>query len=199
MSSNKAIIAVAFFMMAVTLPVVGQFRLPQVDVDLKGAFSLYDAGNNNSIDNINQTSIQGSFHVAISQHLAIGAFYMKGVSGSITHSNGSSASTQNNLKTLMSGFDFRLSAGRSVKWRPYLQLGYSKVEFVESYTGYNLSHSTWAPSANVGVMLRLGNSFYWNVVEVGAKFLGEKIYWLNTDFTAEVKTGLTYNIRIKSK
>jgi len=199
MSSSKNIIICLFFIMAAASPVAAQFRLPQIDVDLKGAFSLYDAGNNENVDHINQTSVQGSVHVAISQHIALGAFYMKGLNGSITHKNGASANTQNNLKTLMSGFDLRLSAGRSVKWRPYLLLSYSKIEFVESYTGYNLAHSTWAPGVNLGVMLRLGNSFYWNVIEVGGKFLGEKVYWLDTDFTAEVKTGVTYNIRIKSK
>jgi len=185
--------------MAVASPVAAQFRLPQVDVDVKGAFSLFDAGNNDNVDHINQTSVQAGAHVAISQHIALGAFYMKGLGGSITHKNGSGENTKNDLKTLMTGFDLRLSAGRSVKWRPYLLLSYSKVEFVESYAGYNLAHSTWAPGVNVGVMLRLGNTLYWNVLEVGAKSLSNKIYWLDTDFTAEVKTGFTYNIRIKSK
>ncbi len=199
MSSNKAIIVIFLVTLGAAAPAAAQFRLPQVDVDLKGAYSLFDAGNNESIDNINQTSVQGGIHVAINQHIAVGAFYMKGLNGSITHKNGNNGSTQNNLKTLMTGFDLRLSAGRSPKWRPYLLLSYSKVEFVETYSGYNLAHSTWAPGVNLGVMLRLGNTIYWNVLEVGAKFLGEKIYWLDTDFTAEVKTGFTYNIRIKSK
>lgn len=199
MSNSKATISCLLFTLAIALPVTAQFRLPQIDVDLKGAYSLFDAGNNENVDHIHQMSVQGSVHVAISQHIAVGAFYMKGISGGIDHKNGSGANTQNELKTLMTGFDIRLSAGRSVKWRPYLLLSYSKVEFVESYTGYNLAHSTWAPGVNVGVMLRLGNTLYWNVLEVGAKFLGEKVYWLDTDFTAEVKTGFTYNIRIKSK
>jgi hypothetical protein len=198
MSSSRNIIICLFFV-AVASPVIAQFRLPQIDVDLKGAYSLFDAGSDENVDHIRQTSVQGSVHVAISQHVAVGAFYMKGISGGIDHKNGNSTNTQNDLKTLMTGFDIRLSAGRSVKWRPYLLLSYSKVEFVETYNGLNLAHSTPALGVNVGVMLRLSNSFYWNVVEVGAKSFSQKVYWLDTDFTAEVKTGLTYNIRLKSK
>ena len=76
---------------------------------------------------------------------------------------------------------------------------YSKVEFVETQGSINLAATTNAMGANIGVMLRLGNNLYWNVVELGAKMLSEKIYWLDSDLIVEAKMGLTYNIRIKTK
>ncbi|HWA35173.1 MAG TPA: outer membrane beta-barrel protein, partial [Cyclobacteriaceae bacterium] len=164
MVRRKRIILWWILALGLSLPAAAQFRLPQMDADLKGAYSLFDAGSNEDVDHMNSASIQGGVHIAINQHIAVGAFYMKSISGKVVHKDGAGATTaKNELKTLMTGFDIRLSAGRSVKWRPYILLSYSKVEFVESYSGYNLAHSTWAPGANIGVMLRLGNTLYWNV------------------------------------
>jgi len=182
------------------VPASAQFRLPQIDIEAKGVGSIFDAGNNESISDIAAISGQGAFHVQVNQHIALGVVYAKSFLGKVHHQDGNHATTaKNDLKLLMTGLDLRLSAGRSVKWRPYLSLNYSKVEFIEQYSGYNLAHSTNAIGANIGVMLRLGNNLYWNVVEVGAKSYKDKVFWLGTDFTAEAKTGFTYNIRIKSK
>src|SRR4051812_43030820 len=101
MQSNKAILLCVFVALYVTMPATAQFRLPQVDVDLKGAFSLFDAGSNENIDNMNATSIQGGVHVQINQHIAIGAYYMKSFSGQVGHKNGNNeTATKNDMKLM---------------------------------------------------------------------------------------------------
>ena len=185
--------------MITTLTLKAQFRLPQIDVEAKGMFSFIDAKQDN-INNTFSISGQGAAHIQINQHIAIGAFYARSFTGDISYSdNNGGNKVKNPTKLLFVGGDLRFSAGRSVKWRPYLSLNYSKVEFVETQGATNLATTTNAMGANIGVMLRLGNNLYWNVLEVGAKLLKDKIYWLDADLMIEAKMGFTYNIRIKNK
>ena len=196
MSIRKAISAL-MLALPLSLPALAQFRLPQVDVDIKGMLSFFDAQTNN-VDNTFSLSVQGGAHIQINQYIAVGGYYGRSFMGKVKYNEGGSSSTDYDTKLLIYGGDLRLSTGRSAKWRPYLVLSYGKLEFVEKQS-INLAMSATTMGANAGIMLRLGNNLYWNVVEVGGKILSDKIYWLDSDFMPEAKTGFTYNIRVKSK
>ncbi len=192
MVSKKLLLSL--LLMVFVFCVKAQFRLPQIDVEAKGAFSLWD-NPGNYVGPPQFISWQGGAHIQVNQRIAIGGFYSRSLSGTVKNNDG----TQNSAQFLMRGIDLRLSAGRSAKLRPYLSLNYSSVEFVEPLGGLNLADKTTATGATLGLMRKLGNNLYWNIVEVNYKKISHAIYWLQSDFTLEAKTGFTYNIRIKSK
>jgi hypothetical protein len=51
-----------------------------------------------------------------------------------------------------------------------------------------------AYGASIGIMRRYGNHLYWNVFEAGVRQLSEKLFWGDSAFLLEIKTGFTYNI-----
>jgi hypothetical protein len=176
---------------------VAQLQLPQLDIEAKGGYGLIDAGSSDVIKRASFKSIQGALHIQINQRIAIGGFYSKAIGGDVEYSSGTDA--KYNLNVLMYGADIRFSAGRSAKWRPYLGLVYGQAEFVQEAAAVNLASKTTIMGVNAGIMLRFGRNFYWNVVEVSPRFMPDKIWWLNSDFCLEAKTGFLYNIRLKTK
>lgn len=191
-SLSVLLITTAFYTQA-------QFRLPQFDVEAKGAFSVWklngDNKQHNSIDIIQFISWQGGAHIQLNQRIAIGGFYSRSFSGKVAYKSGEKSDAQ----VLITGIDLRLSGGRSARVRPYLSVNYSKVEFLQSLSGINLANRTNAVGATLGLMRKLGNNLYWNIVEVSFKKLNHPVFWLDVDFVLEAKTGFTYNLRIKNK
>ena len=94
----------------------------------------------------------------------------------------------------MYGPTVRISSGRIKNWRPYLNLSFLAVEYVEDKGGYRQAHKTNAGGVGIGIMRRLSNKLYWNVLELSGNILSEKIFWLTeSNLIVEAKTGFTYN------
>ena len=196
---NKKHIFSGFIFLISLIPVKAQISLPQFDVELKGGFSIVDSGQNQDIDNSFFSFFQTGLHVQFSQRVALGGFYNRSLSGEVKYGRDGASATSYPLSVLMYGIDLRFSAGRSVKWRPYVGLVYGKAEYVQKTGDYNLAASSNVMGVNLGIMRLFGRNFYWNVLEVSARYMPDKIYWLQADFSLEAKTGFTYNIRIKNK
>jgi hypothetical protein len=197
--SSKSILsgaAIGFiFSLASALTASAQIHLPQLDIEAKGGFALLDAGNGDQIKNIKFQSVQGALHVQFNQRIALGGFYSKGFGGEVKYASG----VIYNLDVAMYGFDLRFSAGRSAKWRPYLGLVYGKAEFRQQTGSVNLASKVDMMGANLGIMLRFGRNFYWNVLEISPRYIPDKVWFLDSDLCIEARSGFLYNIRLKSK
>lgn len=177
-----------------------QFSFPKFDVELNGGFAKISADqtvdNNYSINDVLAMNLQAAAHWQINQNIGLGWTYSKSLSGSISYGsidNGTTVSTQN-IYLLMYGPTVRISSGRIKNWRPYLNLSLLAVEYVEDKEGYRQAHKTNAGGVGVGIMRRLGNKLYWNVLELSGNVLSEKIFWLTeSNLIVEAKTGFTYN------
>jgi hypothetical protein len=196
---NKSILirsAIAFAMMATSaLSANGQIHLPQLDIEAKGGFALIDAGGGDLVKSARFQSIQGAMHVQFNQRIALGGFYSKGIAGEVKYKSDATY----NLDVMMYGIDLRISAGRSAKWRPYIGLVFGQAEFRQQTGSVYLASKSTLMGANLGIMLRFGRNFYWNVLEVSPRYMPDKIWWINSDFSVEAKSGFLYNIRLKSK
>ncbi len=192
---------VLLLLIAGSLGVHAQFRLPPFDVELKVSQALIPAFGNNygaviNLDALEATNIHGAAHLQLGQHIGIGWLYSRSFRGAAhySYSGGSQSIPKENAYLLMSGPDLRISSGRGKKSRFYLSLNYTQVEFVDDKGGYRLAHKTNALGANIGLMRRLSNTVYFNIIELGAKkMFGEKAFWLNSDLMIEAKTGFTIN------
>ena len=181
---------------------VAQFRVPPFDVEVKVAQSLIPTFDHNSntpvqTDVLEATSIFGAAHLQLGQHFAIGWLYSRSFRGTVkfsTNSDSGSNPPSEQAFQLVNGPDLRISSGRGKKTRWYLSLNYTQVEFIDQKSGYRLAHQCNAAGASVGIMKRLSNTVYFNIIELGARaLLGEKAFWLNSDLMIEAKTGFTFN------
>lgn len=178
--------------------VQAQFRLPTMDVEAKFNFNILPSTISNTVDNMQTTGFSGALNIHINQYIGLGWFYQRSISGTTKYQNrdGGNQSSKD-AQILFSGTVLRISTGRGNKWRPYLALSYSKVEIVQSNGGYNVAAKTNAVGANLGIMRRLGNRLYWNVMEAGVKMVKEPPFWFGSKDTNvsmfEVKSGFTYN------
>jgi len=195
MVSKKYLMSV--LLTAITLCSEAQFRLPQLDVEAKGVFSILpDNSDNSTIKNVTVSSWQGGAHVQLNQYIALGGFYTRSFSGNVKYQNDEPGSAQ----MLIKGLDLRFSGGRSARWRPYISFNYSQVEFTQNFGGINLANKANAIGAGMGLMRKLSNNLYWSIIEVNYKKLNTPIFWLdNMDFMLEAKSGFVYNIRVKTK
>lgn len=191
-------------LIGLTIPhgILAQFRLPPFDVEVKVAQALIPTFNDNNsatikLDFLEATSIYGAAHLQIGQHLGIGWLYSRSFRGTVRYSTNNNTQTPpaaENAFLLVNGPDLRISSGRGKKTRWYLSLNYTQVEFIDEKVGYRLAHKTNAFGGSIGIMKRLSNTVYFNIIELGAKaMLGEKAFWLNSDLMLEAKTGFTLN------
>lgn len=200
-SKSRNTFLVLLLLMAGSRGVHAQFRLPPFDVEFKVTQALIPNDYNNSaainLDVLEATSIHGAAHIQLGQHIGIGWLYSRSFRGSVNYStNGGtqSAPGSEDAYLLTSGPDVRISSGRGKKTRFYLGLNYTNVEFIDDKGGYRLAHKTNALGASIGLMRRLSNTVYINIIELGARALvGEKAFWLNSDIMLEAKTGVTIN------
>jgi len=175
-----------------------QLQLPRFDVELKGGMALLSADQtldgNYYVKNGMTFNITTGAHWQLNQYIGIGWIYTKSLSGSISfESGGGQPVPDDNLYLMMTGPDIRISTGRTRNWRPYLHVSYLTVELQEQKSGYRLAEKTNSLGGGIGLMRRISNKIYWNVIEIDMHPIKE-IWWLTkSDFIGEVKTGLTVN------
>ncbi len=177
----------------------GQFRLPPFDVEVKGSVSVFPGfSNQNSvagdIERVQLFNIHAAAHWQLNQNIGIGWFYSRSLDGGVyTHLNDGGKGKTSNALLLMNGPDIRISTGRGKKWRPYLSFNYCKMELINDKVGYRLASKANAFGVSIGVMRKLSNKVYLNLIEIGGRVLWDKPYWFATDKMLEVKMGLTIN------
>ena len=185
-----------FFYSAVSY---AQIRLPIFDVELKINENLLpgDGRYNGDIKFMETTNIYGGAHVQIGQHIALGGFYSRSFRGvaAISYGNGNTDKKAEVL-LLQKGLDLRLSTGRAKKWRKFLSVNYSQLEIVQVNQAYRLGGKTNAYGASLGIMRKLSNNLYLNVIELGVKVMSDEMFWLGpkNKFIMDARMGLIYNI-----
>lgn len=178
---------------------VAQLKLPTFDVELKIHQNLIpgDGQHDGDIKFVETTSFYGGAHVQINQYVALGVFYSRSFRGAagISYNDGNSDQTAEVLQ-LQKGLDVRLSTGRAKKWRKYLSINYSQVELVQVNEAYRLADKSNAFGASLGIMRKLGNRLYLNVIDLGVIVMTDEIFWLGNSNKVIINTkiGLTYNI-----
>jgi len=178
-----------------------QFQLPRFDVELKGGMALISADQTTDqsyyVKNAKTFNFQVGAHWQLNQNIGIGWVYTKSFSGTIEYEtyNGGAAPAPDNIFLMMNGPDLRISTGRTRKMRYYLCVNYVALEFVEQKDGYRLAAKMNTFGGGIGMMLRLSNKIYWNIIELNAHPIpSNSIYWLTkTDVILEAKSGLIIN------
>jgi hypothetical protein len=178
---------------------LAQFQLPRIDVEAKLSQVVLPGDNYDqyTLRALETTNLHLGAHWQINQHFAIGWVYSNSFRGSGYNVNDFKFNFGNGdskAMTMFSGPDLRISTGRARRWRQYLSINYSKAEVVEDKGSFRYAQKTNAFGGSIGVARRMGNHIYWNVFELGAKGLTDKIFWSNMNFVFEIKMGLTYNI-----
>lgn len=192
--------AYTFILLFVCSSAVAQFSLPRIDIEVKAAECVYPGNDKQqySLRALETTNLHLAAHVQINQHIAVGWFYsssMRGNGYNTPHDfKFNFGGGDSKAQTLFTGVDLRLSAGRAVKLRPYLSLNYGKAQIVEDKGSYRLVSDQTALGASFGLMRRMGNHLYWNIIEIGVRNLSQKLFWSQGGILLETKTGFTYNI-----
>lgn len=188
-TSRNIVIGLALVLM-LPLKTIAQFRIPSFDVEAKGGI----AGLLTDNWDYWMTNYQAGIHFHVNQYVAIGATYYRGT-GTIGRDLRDNAFSDEEFNTeeLITGLDVRFSTGRSGKLRPYLSLNYSKVEIASDFGGYRQSGKTNAIGASAGLLLKLGNRMYLNLIDATGRNLSEELFWLDGKTHLEFKAGLLYN------
>lgn len=170
-----------------TIAAQAQFNLPPFEINIKGGFSALITDD----EGPQMINVQGGLHVPINQYISVGWMYARTAYGTVHNGD---VDQDYRTQELITGPELRISGGRSRKLRPYLVLSYTKFEIVTDYEAYRDASKTNAFGAHFGLMLKLGNRMYLNLIEVGGRKLSDEPFWLpNGNIQAEIKTGLTYN------
>jgi hypothetical protein len=195
-------IAIPFILLLLTEVTFAQFKMPTFDIELKAHQILMpgEGRNDGELKYFETTNYYGAVHLQLGQRVGIGVFYGKSVRGTegVSYNDGSSDQVWEAI-TATQGVDLRLSAGRARRWRPYLSLVVGRIEAVESNDSYRLAAKSAMYGFNLGLMRRLGNRLYFNVIELGAKYVNDRMFWFDdygpgSQMLVDAKMGLTYNI-----
>ncbi len=174
-----------------------QIKLPTFDVELKIQQNLTpgEGQNDGDIEFVETTNFYGGAHVQINQHIALGFFYSRSFRG-VGRVHYENSSVDQEVLQLQKGIDVRFSTSRAKKWRKYLSINYSQVEMVQVYESYRLADKSNAFGFNLGIMCKLSNNLYLNVIELGVKLMSDYIFWFGSENNGiiDAKMGLTYNI-----
>jgi len=162
-----------------------QFRLPPFEINLKAGYSVMITDGGPQMINL-----QGGLHVPINQYISVGWLYARTAYGTAYDDEVDKDYT---TQELITGPEVRISGGRSRKLRPYLVLSYAKFEIVTDYESYRNASKSSALGGHLGLMLKLGNKMYLNLIEVGMRKLSDEPFWINENAQVEIKTGLSYN------
>jgi hypothetical protein len=178
---------------------VAQIKMPMLDAELKIHQNLTpgSGSSNGELEFAETTNIYAGAHIQINQYVAVGGFYsrsFRGV-GAFRYNEGS---TKHDVLQLQKGLDIRLSTSRAKDWRKYLVLSFAQIEMVEKSETLRFADKTNAVGGSLGIMRRLSNNLYLNIIELGVKVMTNEIFWFETSDTLLViidgKVGLTYNI-----
>jgi hypothetical protein len=191
----KSYLIVAWFLLLGSKTTHAQFQLPIFDMELKVHQTLFPIAGERTGETelIETTNMYGGAHVQINQYVAVGGFYSRSFRGMATIRRLESEEALFAQK----GLDVRLSTGRAKKWRPYLVVSYSHIEIVQVSESYRLAYQSNAIGATLGIMRRLGNNLYFNVIEFRGQYLHDDIWFAGEDkmnFFLDAKMGLTYII-----
>ncbi len=180
-----------------------QFRLPSMDFSLKAGYlnilDEYNIGTQNYSYLYESLFVQGEVNFHVGQHLAVGYFHNRTAIVSNYHSEENSGGNNNadlDAKHLMHGLNVRFSTGRSSKLRPYFQAKYILFEAVVDLGSYRIATDATAASVGAGLMLRLGNRLYLNLVEAefGKLLKSNDVLFRDKGSFLLLKTGISYNI-----
>ena len=193
---TRAIIILSCWVVGITAN--SQIRIPQFDIELKLHQSfLPGPGEEDGLEVFEATNLQGGLHWQISQHLALGGFYSRSIAATAKYKG---AQAKNGFQ-LVKGIDVRLSTGRAKKWRTFIALNYSQIEIIEDDENYRFAAQTGSFGASLGIMLKLSNKLYLNLIELNGQAVIDPPFWFNTDADSnEIRTlvgakmGLLYNI-----
>jgi hypothetical protein len=181
---------------------LAQFKIPTFDVELKANQNISpEMGDlDDQLEYFETTNIHGAVHVHFGQRLGLGLFYSKSFRGQAAYRFSQEGSkVHRDMLMAIRGVDLRLSAGRARKWRPYLSLNFSRIEVVQDNVVFRFAAKSAMYGVNIGIMRRLSNNLYLNVIELGSKYINDKMFWFDDNgpggaLIVDAKMGLTYNI-----
>jgi len=205
----KKVILTIFLIISFNL-LNAQFKLPPMDIQFKPGGNFINGDSDNQ--QLAAIDLTGSFYIHVNQYLAGGIFLTRSVFGEyfdegnveVGTSKGAFSSGfnqsdfdgnyQNDADILIYGFSVRLSTGRVGKWRPYLNLNYFKFEVVNHFENFNFSAESNGFGVDLGLMLKLSDKFYLNLIEGSIKKLQDEIFFMGEDLTLfQARIGVTYN------
>ncbi len=178
-----------------------QLRIPIFDVELniqQNEIPEQAREGDGTIDFAESTNVYAGVHVQINQHIALGGFYSRSFRGEgvIRYYDGSS-NVYREVLHLQKGMDVRLSSRRAKKWRKYLVVSYSQVELVQVGEVFRLADKSNAFGSRLGIMRKLSNNLYLNMIDLGSTVITDDIFWFGSTgyiIILDAKMGLTYNI-----
>lgn len=177
-----------------------QLRIPIFDVELNIQQNEIpgEGREDGDIGFAESTNVYAGVHVQINQHIALGGFYSRSFrgEGKIQNTNGGN-SVYREVLHLQKGMDVRLSSRRAKKWRKYLVVSYSQVELVQVGEAFRLADKSNAFGSRLGIMRKLSNNLYLNMIDLGSTVITDDIFWFGSTshiVIFDAKMGLTYNI-----
>lgn len=200
--SSKISIAVATLLLGIGHVACAQFRLPSFDVEVKANQIVIpgEGRRDGELKVLESTNIHCGLHMHFGQRLALGVYYSKSFRGTSKISYGDGTSDiQRDALTAIRGIDLRLSGNRARSWRPHISVNFSVIEIVQDNESHRVAGKSPVYGINFGLMKKLSNRLYLNVIELGVKYINDKMFWFDDTGTTsyplgEAKMGLTYNI-----
>lgn len=192
----------ALFLFALfSLSVDAQLRLPAFDISFKTGYvfipdeyQVYQStGNLHYNYQYQSVWAQGELNLHVGQRIAVGGFYNKSVIGNYINHEGDQPGQD--AEHLMYGVSLRLSSGRSVRVRPYLQMKVFKFQAVVHGSGFDIATKCNGAMANIGLMIRLSNKLYLNIpdLQVGSVFERGDLLFRDMPVMVQAGVGITYN------
>ncbi len=164
-----------FLLIIICLPLAAfaQLPIPTFDVALKTGYT-------GDITNYDGFNYRLELNVHINQFLAIGGFYTKSVWGQ--NFNGDVVDEEFDVEQLLIGARIQVSTGRVSKFRPYGFLTLTKFETVEEVSPLlNFADDWTGITFGAGLMIRLSNKLYLNVIEFEYIPAGGEFFFIDRD------------------
>ena len=186
---------------------LAQFHLPSMDIQLKSGVAVLPDVNDDFNNHYTYTAplLYSEINWNISQHFAAGAFLTTGVYSTsnfaFTGESGSS-NTSYGSSHLAYGIKLRASSGRQLRFRPFAEFSYGKLDMYVEKNVYRISNSTTFFGISFGLMVRLGSKLYLVLPQATIRMrkngfffepAGNYLFSSYTPFI-ELSGGLSYNI-----
>ena len=165
----------SFLLIILCLPLAAfaQFPIPTIDLAIKPGFT-------SDLDDYIAIDYRLELNVHINQFLAIGGFYTRSVWGEIW--GGDAIDDDFEMDHLLLGMRLQVSTGRIGKFRPYGFLTFTKFETVEKVSqSLNFSGKWTGVTFGGGLMLRLSNKMYFNLIEIEYLPVGGEFFFVEND------------------